>query len=211
MPNRGCKAPRNGLLADPGAGSSTIAPIGFCTSRSSRRQSRPAIGQSGLELLSDRAGDADATKQAKVAAMAMPIGAGSGATMPEPFRGAPQIAPVREPDRDVRDGDERGCLHEQPAMSTDGITSGGSSAIGARLVPTKKPSRPSTIQSPVMSMADAGSSGVTRARRPPPMVAAGGGEPSPTSSSSGPSTRSPRARTAAPARSSSTAGLPKRR
>ena len=36
-------------------------------------------------------------------------------------------------------------------------------------------------------------------------------EPSPTSSSSGPRTRSPESRTAAPARSSSTAGMPKRR
>ena len=44
-------------------------------------------------------------------------------------------------------------------MPTDGISSGGSSAIGARLVPTKKPSKPSTMQSPVMSMAESGSSG----------------------------------------------------
>src|SRR5829696_3572547 len=49
-------------------------------------------------------------------------------------------------------------------MPTDGISSGGSSAIGARLLPTKRPSKPSTMLRPVISMAESGSSGVTRAR-----------------------------------------------
>ena len=51
-------------------------------------------------------------------------------------------------------------------MPTEGInaSSGGVPAMGARLLPTKSPSNPNTTQSPVMSMADAGSSGVTRAR-----------------------------------------------
>ena len=77
-------------------------------------------------------------------------------------------------------------------MPMEGISSGGSSAIGARLVPTKKPSNPSTMQSPVISMAESGSSGVTRASASRNGRSRGSPSPSPISSSSGPRTRSPR-------------------
>ena len=98
----------------PALAPSTIAPIGFCTCAviwstiSSSDSLNPGSNCCEMRPAMDAT-----TKQAKVARDGDADRARIRDHDAEPFRGAPQIAPVRETDRDVGDGDERGCLHEQ--------------------------------------------------------------------------------------------------
>ena len=198
----------------PALAPSTTAPSGFCTWAViwSTTSSSDSL-RSGIELLRGETGDGRHDEAGEGRRDGDADGARIRRHDAEALRGRAQIAPVRERRPRCRRWRRRSAACTSSSrMPTEGISSsGGSPAIGARLLPTKSPSNPSTTQSPVMSMADSGSSGVTRASASRNGRSRGSPSPIPTSSSSGPSTRSPWSRTAAPARSSSAAGMPKRR